>query len=632
MRKLIFTLLLSISAQAAVTRSAASGRAQKPGAFFPLNKSGGDLCDWLIGSSNTAGSWWCLKGDGTNAAGAGQTLSSTGSPTTVATPFYPAGADRGAASAQRFNGTTQNYKTADVASPTGDVSVAAVFRDASPGTEILIGKWNSGEANNRAMNLYLNGAGSIVCEVYKTDASSTQVVNSGSAWTTGAWHIAVCVYDYVTDGTSTIRVYMDGALLPSSDTAAVGPMQVAASTGWYVADREGDTKLSGDVVGAAMVEKALSANQIAQLSRHVFGHRGFSALSVRQDEGEFEVAPTFARATVARDVVDGAVVTWPSGVPRISKNGFLAEPSATNVLLRAEEFDNASWTKETGVTVTANNVAAPDATTTADKVDYPADNTKRLYQGMNGLGTLASRSFICSMWIRADSAQAMTLRQQATVGSHDTSITATTAWTRFTDTITYGGGEGAVTHFCLLNNPDNAVKTVYVWGAQVEESTAVTSYIPTTSAAATRNADQYATSSTGLSGTLGCTGACLTPTWSGNFPSAGVGLLVSGNAALTARLPDMAVADVRGYDGINLPSVSVTHTTGVRECYTVEWSQGGGAFSVRKSDGTLNTAGFAGMVFDSTLGIGGQGEGNLINGYVSNIRLGLNGVASTSCR
>lgn len=47
--------------------------------------------------------------------------------------------------------------------------------------------------------------------------------------------------------------------------------------------------------------------------------------------------------------------------------GVLIEPAATNLVLRSEALDNASWTKTTAG-ITANAVAAPDGATTADLV------------------------------------------------------------------------------------------------------------------------------------------------------------------------------------------------------------------------------------------------------------------------
>ena len=62
--------------------------------------------------------------------------------------------------------------------------------------------------------------------------------------------------------------------------------------------------------------------------------------------------------------------------PAIHGYGYRANGSITNLLVRSKEFDSASWGKggitAAAPTVTANAGAAPDGTSTADKIDFPA--------------------------------------------------------------------------------------------------------------------------------------------------------------------------------------------------------------------------------------------------------------------
>jgi hypothetical protein len=60
--------------------------------------------------------------------------------------------------------------------------------------------------------------------------------------------------------------------------------------------------------------------------------------------------------------------------------GLLVEESRTNLLLRSEEFDDASWVKGASTTVTANYAVAPNGTTAADRVEMP-----------NTIGTVVSQ-------------------------------------------------------------------------------------------------------------------------------------------------------------------------------------------------------------------------------------------------
>jgi hypothetical protein len=95
--------------------------------------------------------------------------------------------------------------------------------------------------------------------------------------------------------------------------------------------------------------------------------------------------------------------------------------------------------------------------------------------------------------------------RHAGAGSY-TKITLTNQWARYsvTETAVF---TGVVTPAFLIRRgllePINASATFYLWGAQVEAGNYSTSYIPTTSASVTRNADVI--SKTGISSLIGQT-------------------------------------------------------------------------------------------------------------------------------
>lgn len=77
-----------------------------------------------------------------------------------------------------------------------------------------------------------------------------------------------------------------------------------------------------------------------------------------------------------------AFLAWAGvNVRRIEDRGdglgpmLLVEGSRQNLLLRNQEFDNASWTKGAGCTVTADQSAAPDGTVVADRVQSSSGNS-----------------------------------------------------------------------------------------------------------------------------------------------------------------------------------------------------------------------------------------------------------------
>lgn len=232
--------------------------------------------------------------------------------------------------------------------------------------------------------------------------------------------------------------------------------------------------------------------------------------------GDFSVT----RATTAtRTNASGLIESTPINEPRLDYSlgscpNILLEPQRTNLALRSEEFDNASWGK-TAVSVTANSTTSPSGLTNADTLT--ADGTlsqHRLTQGANvtggttysysiyakkntnnflqiyGLGT----GFGANVWANFD-------LNNGVVGSVGTSTTASiqsvgNGWYRCIITgaavaTTIGGISPLIcTSSTSLRAEINTLSTsVFLWGAQLEAGAYATSYIPTSSASVTRNAD-----------------------------------------------------------------------------------------------------------------------------------------------
>jgi hypothetical protein len=162
------------------------------------------------------------------------------------------------------------------------------------------------------------------------------------------------------------------------------------------------------------------------------------------------------------------------------------EELRTNLLLRSEEFDNASWTK-TRSSVTANTIIAPDGTLTGDKLveDTSASNTHTINQtatisnatsySLSFYAKAAERSLIrvnspslgVDLWFNllTGTVQIQTLG----VGT----ITAVgNGWYRIVATGTSTTTSGAATIF--LSNGTTHIYTgdgysgIYIWGAQLE--------------------------------------------------------------------------------------------------------------------------------------------------------------------
>ena len=221
-------------------------------------------------------------------------------------------------------------------------------------------------------------------------------------------------------------------------------------------------------------------------------------------------------------------------IPRLDySNGtcpsLLVEPQRTNLVTYSSSFDNAVWNKS-NTTISANSAISPSGINDADNLVPNTSNAAHFIENSNYLNLSIGQTYTTSFYAKANGYNFIQFTadggdisgnprvnfnlSNGTLGSIDAGITASiqdvgNGWYRCV--ATYVAAYNVFNNIiCVINSSTaaraeafigNGTDGVYLWGAQLEAGSYATSYIPTTSASVTRNADVI--SKTGISSLIG---------------------------------------------------------------------------------------------------------------------------------
>jgi len=239
---------------------------------------------------------------------------------------------------------------------------------------------------------------------------------------------------------------------------------------------------------------------------------------------------------VATDYIETTTTTAVSGItedlPRLDYSGgascpsLLLEPTRTNLITQSEYFGSSDWTK-TRASVTDNAATSPDGYTNADKLveDTTASNNHFLQLGFitvtatNYTATIyakaAERSqvriLLSNYWATGnDAIYDLSAGTVLSVGAGAVSASITdvgNGWYRcalVSGTATAGPNGKFDVRPAVAGSDTytgDGTSGIYIWGAQLEEGSYPSSYIPTYGSAVTRLVDvSYVSSATSLIG------------------------------------------------------------------------------------------------------------------------------------
>jgi hypothetical protein len=179
---------------------------------------------------------------------------------------------------------------------------------------------------------------------------------------------------------------------------------------------------------------------------------------------------------------------------RVNSAG-LIEIARTNLVLYSEQFDNIYWGKTLGgvasaPVVTPNVETAPDGTTTADRVVFNLNGgtlATDISQLESALFSSVSITRTQSVYIKTTDGTTKVFTFVSPTGAA-TSITVTSVYQRFTWTST-GINAGTIRlrlRGSASGEGTSTSATIAIWGAQYEDGSVATEYIPTVASIRTK--------------------------------------------------------------------------------------------------------------------------------------------------